>query len=173
MCSLCKKVKPSSLKIRTLGRFRAFLFSRVRCGLRWLNLVTAGSRSTRVDSGHVRILENLARAQAIPSPDDQHPLSIEGHGQGGMDQGLVVAMLVHGGKLKMAVQKQPQVIAPESQDDLLVCRLLAVDNAVGVEIALPAVQQRTGTCPKSRQYQPRSPTLHHEPPTGSGPDPRP
>ena len=50
-------------------------------------------------------------------------------------------MLVNGGELQVPVEIEPQVLVAPGQDDLLVGRLLAMDDAVFVQVAFPPLPQ--------------------------------
>ena len=53
----------------------------------------------------------------------------------------MVAVFIYGGELQMPVEVESPVITALSEDDLLLGRLLAVDDAVLIQIAFPSRQQ--------------------------------
>ncbi len=51
-----------------------------------------------------------------------------------MDQRLVIAILVAGTELQVAVQKQADVVLESGQDDVLVARVAREDDLVGIDV---------------------------------------
>ncbi len=61
-----------------------------------------------------------------------------------MHQGLVVAVLVEGAELQVAVEIQAQVVAPARDDDALPAARFRVDDLVGIELVLGEVREALG-----------------------------
>ena len=97
-----------------------------------------------VDPLHGAVAQHLPHREPVAAADDEHPLPVAGQGHGRMDEGLVISVLVDGGELQVAVQVEADVVAPLGEDDLLVRRALAVDDPVGVEIALQPLAEGVG-----------------------------
>ena len=88
-----------------------------------------------------RIAQHLARGQPVPSAQDQHAAGLRHPGEHGPDQGLVIAVLVAGRELQVAVEIEPEVGIPAGQDDPLVRGRAGVDHRFVVEGDLaPALQ---------------------------------
>ena len=51
----------------------------------------------------------------------------------------------------MPIEEKAQILAPAGQNNFLVGRLLAVDDVVIVETALPALQKRIGSAQKAQE----------------------
>src|SRR5690606_40849917 len=60
---------------------------------------------------HVRVFEDFAQGQAVPAAEDEHGAARPVHHR--VDERLVVAVLVQGGELEVAVEEQPKVGAGE------------------------------------------------------------
>src|SRR5579864_5568022 len=51
-----------------------------------------------------------------------------------MDQGFVIAILVPGTELQMAVQKEPDVIFESGEDNMLVTGVAREDDFIGIDV---------------------------------------
>src|SRR3954468_4623359 len=83
-----------------------------------------------------RVLENLANGQPVAAAEDEH---VARTGQGGeprMHERLVIAVLVARTELQVGVEKEPQVVLPCGEHDVLVPRVTRKDDIVGVDVVL-------------------------------------
>jgi len=97
------------------------------------------------------VFEHLARGQPVTPAQDEHAARALDLAERHVDERFVVAVLVAGGELEVAVQKEAQVRAIARHHDALVARLLAVDDAVFVDRVAPTARQRSGGAEQQAQ----------------------
>ena len=85
---------------------------------------------------HAGVLEDLPHGESVAAAADQHAPGLGPHGEGRMDQGLVVAVLVRGGELQVAVQEELEAAPAPGHDDALVGGVLGVDDLVREDLLL-------------------------------------
>ena len=86
------------------------------------------------DALDLRILQNFAHRQTIAPAQHQHAARRRHGRQSGMDQRLVVAILVARTELQMAVQEQPDVVFEPGQDNVLIASIASEDDFVRVDV---------------------------------------
>ena len=90
------------------------------------------------------VLEDLSNRHAVPAAEHED-LPRRGHRrQSRMDQRLVVAVLVEGGKLQVAVQEQPQLALRVGHHDALIPGSAGEDHRVLIQALLGELRQHLG-----------------------------
>ena len=104
------------------------------------------------DRLHRGVLEHLAHGHAVAAAQHGHALGRAMRGHHGVDQGLVVAVLVALRELQVAVEVQPRALAPLRHHDALVGRAAGEHDAVLVEMVVGQARQMVGA-PDARAQQ--------------------
>ena len=119
-----------------------------------------GVQVHQVHRPHLGVLQHPLHRQPVAASQDQDPPRPGRGRHGRVHQGLVVAVLVHRRELQMTVQKKADIVMPTGKDNLLVARLFAVNDAIGVKRAFPTVQQGVPFDPKPPQDRHSRPRQH-------------
>ena len=101
------------------------------------------------------MFQHLAHGQSVAAAADEHALRVGSHGEGRVYQGLVVAVLVGGRELEVAVEEELEAAPAPGDYDALVVAVLRVDDLVREDLLLHG----QGELP--RKHQPHGQQGHH------------
>src|SRR5262249_38820200 len=84
----------------------------------------------------LRVLEDFAYGETVAAPQHQDASWRRYSRKPGMDQRLMIPVLVGGAELQVTIQKQPDVVLEAGQNDVLVTGVAREDDLVGIDVVL-------------------------------------
>ena len=80
------------------------------------------------------IPENLAHGESIASAEHEHPPCTGQRREAGVNERLVIAVLVARAELQVRIEEESQVILPSGEHDVLIARVAREDHVVRVDV---------------------------------------